>query len=217
MTKHILLLLILVIANTVYSQDKTRDEVLQLIADDACECIQDDETLFDKGKSMKQKQMALGVCLLRSYNKRKSESKAFEEKGIDDFEGLGEEVGLKMASTCGDAFIELFSDDQLGAMLDDDDDYGDVPAPPAAKDENDLNIEAELLSLNNDAISYITVSDSYNKAHTFIVSEQFEGYELLKKSNINSEFKIYYKEVNFFDLSERRYVKKKVIKYIEKI
>jgi hypothetical protein len=214
MIKKIFLIIALAYIGNLYSQDKTRDEVLQLIADDTCFCIQDEEFLKDKGKSAKQKQMALGVCLLKSYNKRKTESSELTDKGMKDFEDIAEEVGMKMASTCGDVFVDLFSDEQLDAMLDDD--MSELP-PPASKNENDLSIEVELVSINNEGISYIIVTDVFNKKHTFIIRNQFEGYKLLKKSNINKEFRIYYEEAMFFDLSERQYVKKKVINYLEKI
>lgn len=216
--KNTLVIIAFLCINISFSQDKTRDEVLQLIADDTCVCIQNDKTLYDSGKTMKQKQMALGFCLLKSYNVRKLESTELKDKKLNDFESLGEEVGFLMANTCGDAFINLFSEDQLGAMLDDDEnEYETLPAPPAPKNENDLNIEVKLISLHNEVISSIIVTDSYNKEHIFIISEQFEGYKLLKNSNIKKDFRIFYKEVEYFDLSERRYVKKKVIKYLEKI
>lgn len=214
--KKVLIIITLSCIGILHSQDKTRDEVLQLIADDTCLCIKNDETLLDKGKTANQKQMALGVCLLKSYNNRKSESSELAKKGINNFEEIAEEVGMKMASTCGDVFIDLFSDEQLGAFLKDDD-LSDIPPPPPPKNDNSLNIEVELVSINNEAVSYIIVKDVYNKEHTFIIQNQFEGYKLLKKSNINTEFKIYYEEAMFFDLSERRYVKKKVINYLEKI
>ena len=85
------------------------------------------------------------------------------------------------------------------------------------KNEDDLQLEAELVSLNNDAVSYFQVKDAFDKTHTFLIKEQFEGYKLLKKSNYNKTFNIYYKEINMFDLSERKYVKKKVVKYLESI
>ncbi|WP_431136393.1 hypothetical protein [Psychroserpens mesophilus] len=204
------------LVNVSFSQDKTRDEVLQLIADDSCLCIKNDTTLLDSSKTMKQKQMALGLCLLKSYNIRKKESSALADKDVNDFEALAEEVGFKMGTTCGDVFIDLFSDDQLGAMLDESDDDAMLPLT-STKDENDLNIEAKLLSIDNEVVSSFTVSDAFGKTHSFLISQEFEGYKLLVKSNIKQNFRIFYKEADYFDLSERRYVKKKIIKYLEKI
>jgi hypothetical protein len=218
MMKNTLVIIAFLLTNTLFGQEKTREEVLQLIADDTCICIENDKTLYDSEKTMNQKQMALGLCLLKSYNVRKLESEELKNKGLSDFEALGEEVGFLMANTCGDSFINLFSDAQLGNMLNDDEnDFDTVPPPPAPKNENDLNIEVKLASIHNEIISSIIVTDTYDKEHTFIISEQFEGYNLLKKSNIKKDFRIFYKEVEYFDLSERRYVKKKVIKYLEKI
>ena len=219
MKQFVLIVLLSLFSGFIQGQDKTREEVLQMIAEDTCECIEKDKSLFDKSKTMNQKQMGLGFCLLKSFNARKSESKAFEDKGINDFEELGEEVGLLMVTTCPETFISLFSEEQLENMMNEElnVDVPPPPPPPAPKNDSDLNIEAELISINNEAVWYIEVNDSYGKSHTFIVSEQFEGFDLLKKSNLNVTFTIFFKEVDYFDLSERRYVKKKVIKYIEKI
>jgi hypothetical protein len=215
MLKNTLLVVCLCFVVNVLAQDKTREQVIELMAEDTCECIKNDKTSFTHDKTMNQKQVALGLCLLKSYNKRKSESEAMKDSGIDDFEALGEEVGIQMVTTCGVEFMAIFSDEQLGEIIDDVSDDDNMPPPPAAKNENDLQLEAELLSLSNDAVSYFQVKDAFDKMHTFIINEQFDGYKLLKKSNFNKSFNIYYKEIDMFDLSERKYVKKKVVKYLE--
>ncbi|MCB0448307.1 MAG: hypothetical protein KDD03_12530, partial [Gelidibacter sp.] len=96
------------------------------------------------------------------------------------------------------------------------DDELETPAA-APKDENDFNMEVTLESISNDAISHLSVLDEYGKSHKFVVIEQFEGFDLLKSKNFKKPFRVYYREQNFFDLSEKRYVTKKVVKYIEKI
>ena len=217
MLKYTLLIVNLCFVVNVFAQDKTREQVIELMAEDTCECIKKDKTSFTQDKSMNQKQVALGLCLLKSYNTRKSESSAMKDSGIDDFEALGEEVGIQMVSTCGVEFMAIFSDEQLGEIIDDVDEDETAPPPPAAKNDDDLQLEAELLSLSNDAVSYFQVKDAFDKTHTFIINEQFDGYKLLKKSNFNKSFNIYYKEIDMFDLSERKYVKKKVVKYLELI
>lgn len=212
----LLLFFIFCLTLNVFSQDKTRDEVLQLIADDTCECIKNDKTSFTADKTLNQKQVGLGLCIIKSFNERKGESESLKDAGMNDFEALGEEVGLKMVSTCGTEFMGLFNDDQLGELINDETD-NDIPPPPSAKNEDDLQLEAELMLLNNDAISYFEVKDSFDKTHVFLINEQFEGFELLKKSNFKKLFTIFYKEIDLFDLSERKYVKKKVVKYLELI
>lgn len=198
------------------AQDKTRDQALELMAQDTCECIKNDPESFAEEVSMKKKELSLGLCLLKSFNARKNESSEFANTGMDNFEALGEEVGMKLVANCTEDFMSIFSDDQWGEIIEDKTfEYDDVPLPPAAKNENDLQLEADLVSLNNDAVSYIKVKDMYDKTHFLIISEQFQGFELLKKSNYNKSFRIYYREQNYYDLSERKYVKKKIIKYLE--
>jgi len=215
--KSTLLLGLLFFSANLIAQDKTREEVIQLMSDDTCDCIKSDPESFSRGKSLNQKQVALGLCLLKSYNIRKEESQAIKASGIDGFEALGEEVGVQMVSNCGAEFMAIFSDEQLDEIIDVvvDKENPAIPPSPAPKNEEDLKLEGELTALNNDAISYFQIKDAFDKLHTFLINEQFEGYELLKKSNFNKSFSIYYKEVDMFDLSERKYVKKKVVKYLE--
>ncbi|MFI1771430.1 hypothetical protein [Thalassobellus citreus] len=205
-----LLFMSLCFSSNIFSQDKTKDEVLQLIAEDTCECIKNDKTSFTSDKTLTQKEVSLGLCLMKSFNERKSESKELANAGMDTFEAIGEEVGLKMVSTCGVEFMSIFSNDQLSEIIEE-----DSPAEPVAKNEEDLQLEAQLVGLNNDAISYFEVKDDFDKSHIFLINEQFEGYQLLKKSNFKKSFKIYYKEIDLFDLSVRKYVKKNVVKYLE--
>ncbi|MCK7590919.1 hypothetical protein M0G43_10080 [Subsaxibacter sp. CAU 1640] len=203
-----------------FSQDKTMDEAINMMAEDTCECIKNDPESFKPEISMDKKKMSLGLCLLKSYNVRKNESTALAKNGLNNFEQIGEQVGLKLVEICMENFMGLFSSNDLEEFVNDDDDdsYGTMPPPPpppALKNENDLQMEGDLISLNNDAISYIQIKDAYNKTHLFLICEQFEGFELLKKSNYQKSFKVYYKESYYFDLSERKYVKKKVVKHIE--
>ncbi len=217
MIKKLPLLFLFFVVN-IFAQDKTREEIIQLMAEDTCECIKNDTASFTPDKTMNQKQVALGLCLLKSYNKRKAESVDMKNAGMDDFEALGEEVGLQMVSVCASDFMAIFSDEQLDEIIDESEEQdANTPPPPAPKNDDDLQLEAQLISLSNDAVSYFQVKDAFDKTHTFLIKEQFEGYKLLKKSNYNKAFNIYYKEINMFDLSERKYVKKKVVKYLESI
>lgn len=218
MLRNTLLLLCLCFAANVFAQDKTRDEIIQLMADDTCECIIADKESYTPEKTMNQKQVSLGLCLLKSYEIRKKESKALKNGDMGDFEALGEEVGIQMVSTCGVEFMAIFSNEQLGEIIEEaENEESNTPPAPAEKNEDDLQLEADLVSLNNDAVSYFQVKDAFDKLHTFLIKEEFEGYKLLKKSNFNKSFNIYYKEIDMFDLSERKYVKKKVVKYLEVI
>lgn len=220
MLKKYLLLGCLVFVVNVFSQDKTRDEIIKLMAEDTCEYLRNDKSSFTSDKTLNEKQISLGLYLLKSYEKRKVESIDLKDGDLADFEALGEEVGFKMISTCGGEFMAIFSNEQLEALIDDteNEDISIIPPPPPApKNEDDLQLEADLISLNNDAVSYFQVKDAFDKTHTFLIKEQFEGYKLLKRSRYNKTFNIYYKEIDMFDLSERKYVKKKVVKFLETV
>ncbi|RED49527.1 hypothetical protein [Seonamhaeicola aphaedonensis] len=215
MLKNLTTIACILLTISISAQGKTRDEVLQLIAEDTCECIKNDPEAFTQAKSMQQKEVALGICLLKSFNKRKSESEETKNLGVGlDFEALGEEVGIKMVTTCGADFMAIFSDDQLDEIIDEG--LNDqTPPPPAEKDVLSLSMTVSLETIHNDVISYIKFKDDFDKEQTFLIVDQFTGKELLKKRNVGKTFEVYYEKRNFYDLSEQTYTKKKVLKYIE--
>lgn len=215
MLKNLSIIACIIFTLSISAQGKTRDEVLQLIAEDTCECIKNDPETFTQDKTMQQKEVALGICLLKSFNKRKSESDNTKNLGVGlDFEALGEEVGIKMVTTCGADFMAIFSDDQLDEIIDEG--LNDQTPPPAAeKDVLSLSMTVSLETIHNDVISYIKFKDDFDKEQTFLIVDQFTGKELLKKRNVGKTFEVYYEKRNFYDLSEQTYTKKKVLKYIE--
>ncbi|MCA0153165.1 hypothetical protein [Winogradskyella vincentii] len=196
--------------NLIYAQNKSKEEVLELMAEDTCECIS--KKKINPNDSMDDKQMALGLCLISSYNEHKSKSRYFSKQKSTNFEKIGEEVGMVMATICVDDFMSIFSTEELIDIVDDDDDmsYEDEEA-------SNLSIEVELVSMNNDAISYIQTKDDFDKNHIFLITQEFEGYELLKKSSFGKSFIVSFREAEFFDLSEKQYIIKKVITKIEEL
>jgi len=215
MIKNLFLVCASLLSLCINGQDKTKEEVIELIAEDTCKCMQDHPEDFSENVSLSKKEMSLGLCIINSFNVRKAQSSELKDKSINDLDEVSEAVGISLVSKCGNTFLSSFSNEELGSMLNEEND--NLPPPPAPKNENDLQLEANLMSLNNDVISYIKVKDDFDKDHLFLINEQFEGFELLKKSNYGKDFKIYYKEIDLFDLSERKYVKKKIIKYLELI
>jgi hypothetical protein len=210
MKKITLLILALTIGINLNAQKKSKQEVVDLMAEDTCECIA--KKKLKVSDSMEEKEMALGLCLFSSFNEHKNKSKYYKKKSLDDMEEIGEDVGMAMASMCANDFMSIFSSEELVDFVDDkeDDIIGRVNS-----EASDMSIEVELLSMNNDAISYIEAKDDFEKNHIFLITEEFEGYDLLKKSNFGNSYNITYKEVELFDLSEKQYITKKVITKIE--
>ena len=210
--KTIKIALVLLIGFHLNAQKKSKEEVLDLMAEDTCECIS--KKKLKVSDSMEEKEIALGLCLFSSFNEHKSKSKYYKKKSLDDIEEIGEEVGMVMAGKCADDFLSIFSSEELVEIVSDDDED-----TIGVKNSNgdDLFIEVELVSMNNDAISYIETKDDFDKNHIFLITEEFEGYELLKKSSFGKSFSITYKEVEFFDLSEKQYITKKVITNLESL
>ncbi|WP_369995999.1 hypothetical protein [Winogradskyella sp.] len=209
MKKIILILVLLLVGNLASAQRKSKQEVVDLMAEDTCKCISNKK--IDKAASTEQKEMALGLCLFESFNAHKSKSKYYSKKTLDDIEEVGEDVGLAMASLCANDFMSIFSTEELTDIVNDDEELVGLDN----YNSDALNIEVELVAMNNDAISYIKAKDDYSKEHIFLITEEFEGYDLLKKSNFGKSFLVTFKEVELFDLSENQYITKKVITKLE--
>lgn len=107
--------------------------------------------------------------------------------------------------------MSIFSTEELTDIVNDEEDLVGLDN----YNSDALNIEVELVAMNNDAISYIKAKDDYSKEHIFLITEEFEGYDLLKKSNFGKSFLVTFKEVELFDLSENQYITKKVITKLE--
>ncbi|NRB58974.1 MAG: hypothetical protein HRU50_03415 [Winogradskyella sp.] len=210
MKKYFFTVLILSVTLSLSAQKLSKEEALDLMASDTCECLKNKK--INPSESLDNKQMALGLCLIASFNEHKSKSKFFSKKGLEDIEEIGEMVGMKMTTVCLDDFMSLFSGEEMVDMLEDDEDIEFSDSP-----RDNLNIEVELTSLKNDAISYIETKDDFDKTHTFIILDDFDGYELLNKSNYGKSFSIEYEEKQVFDLSEKQYITKKVITKIDLI
>jgi hypothetical protein len=211
MKKVTLLILVVLFGSSALAQKKSKEEVAELMAEDTCECIS--KKKFDKSDDTEEKEMALGLCLFDSFNKHKSKSRYYSKKTLNDIEEIGEDVGFIMATTCADDFLSIFSSEELVEIVGDDEDEVGLDAST----DSVLTIEVELVTMNNDAISYFEAKDDFDKTHIFLITEEFEGYELLKKSNFGKSYTATFKEVELFDLSEKQYITKKVITKLEEL
>ncbi|WP_375239343.1 hypothetical protein [Aurantibacter sp.] len=215
--RNLLVLTLLLSSSFLFSQNKSRDEVLQLITEDVCECIQKKSKKFTKKTTSDRKKAVLGLCLIESYNVRKKLNKKMNNASVD-YGQIGEEVGVLLVDVCLDDFMNLFSEEELIDVVEEEfleEDNENTPPQPTLKKESDLIIKGELIAVKNDAVSYFIVKDSFNKEHIFIVKNQINGSEFLLADNIDKTITVYYTLEYFYDLSENGYTKKKVVTYIE--
>lgn len=90
--KYVLPLLLLVACSTAYSQD------YQQLAKKTCECAAEKNLA---GQTQKQVQVALGLCMLEAA---KAENFDIDLSDPDAARGLGEKVGVQMATECPEVF-----------------------------------------------------------------------------------------------------------------
>ena len=170
--------MVLVLGLNLNAQRKTKQEVIELMAEDTCMCVANKK--IKPSSSLDYKQVALGLCLITSYDAHKSKSKYFIKQKVANFEEIGEEVGFIKCTLCAEDFMSIFSTNQLVELIDDENNNNDKIGL-FNDNEGQLTIAVELHSMNNAAISYIEAKDDFDKNYIFLFNEVFEGYDLLKK------------------------------------
>eukprot|EP01026_Neomeris_dumetosa_P003430 TRINITY_DN10919_c0_g1_i4.p1 TRINITY_DN10919_c0_g1~~TRINITY_DN10919_c0_g1_i4.p1 ORF type:complete len:189 (-),score=18.42 TRINITY_DN10919_c0_g1_i4:111-677(-) len=186
--KHkIILCLFVTFSSLVIAQDLNKEESIDLIANDLCEAFEKEKERFSASKSLKAREMEMGLLLLKYVNKRKKDSKELKEYLSQvGLEKVGEDVGYKLALECGELLMKVFSTEEIMEMADgvESKDEKEITDLLTSKNESDPVIQATLKSIHNDAVSYLKFSDSFDKEHIFIIKNQFEGKDLINKKNI---------------------------------
>lgn len=99
-------------------QSISAQNYLEKIGNATCECIEK----LPKSDSEDERNMAIGVCMIKSAAPYKKQLKKYHKIDVSDFsntknmESLGALVGMEMATSCPDALMSL-----VGDSLDEDD------------------------------------------------------------------------------------------------
>lgn len=168
-------------------------DVMKAIGDDSCACISE---LKKSGQEVTD--MQLGLCIVKSYNAKKSQLPAEKQVSLSDseaFEAIAAEIGVKMVETCPELIMAMA------------DEYSD--APEATVVRHSMNLEVS--DVKSEQFVTIVGKDDNSRQHSLLMLEYFGTASLFTDGKIKKGDKvtIAYKEVELYDpkMKEFRYYK----------
>ena len=178
--KKVIVIIVLIFGFLSHAQ--TKDELLSIMANETCECINKEGDNLSKEEI----QMKLGVCMLKSYNKRKDKFIAAGVK-FDSYESgrkLGEQVGYKMAEICPEVFMSFVDD---------------ATTQSTTKTESVTSINGNIESITGDDFSFVNLKDENGKTHQFLWLRNFEGSaELMENPKLKTKVIIHYESIECY-------------------
>ncbi|WGD34473.1 hypothetical protein [Olleya sp. YS] len=184
---------------------QSKEEVVDKIAQETCQCIDAkgiDMTMENKTKI----EMEFGLCLIESYNKNKKEAdKYFEVSLLDEssVEGIAELVGMQMVSYCPNVF-SVFIEEEL-------------------ENDNTYSVEevsGKFVSMTTNEFNTIVIKDSdSNREIKLIWLTYFDGSDLLDnpKKLKGKKVKVEYEELELYDPKIEEYRNFKVISRLQEM
>ena len=180
---------------SIISHSQTKEELLDLVANETCECINMDEL---DNLSNAELEMKLGLCMMESYSKRSEKFKDFGigNGSVESAEELGELVGMKMAFICPKVFSSFIENEDL--------------------EELEKSHTGIIKSISGNDFNYVYLEDENNKTHKFLWLRNFEGSSgLMINSKIKSKVVVYYINIECFIPKMNDYYSLKEITKIE--
>ena len=204
MKKTITTALLCLVSGFLFAQELTKDELVEIISNESCECINGkglDFEAIDKQKL----ELNFGLCIIESYTKHPEASELLNVSFNDDksLEALGEVVALKMMTSCPDIMSLM-----VGNYLEDDSIATEAPQ------NNTLNGLAFLSLKSNQLFNTLSFKDTSNgRTYSFLWLEYFDGSQLFEneKKLKKQVFNIQYKEQDFYDPKINDYRNFKII------
>ncbi len=199
MKKKICIIVLLFVSFS-YSQNLTKEELIDKLSDNACECTNKQEITKDNFE------LTLGICLLEGINI--FEKDVEKHYGIDivsddkKMEELGYDIGKKMGLKCPTVFK---------FMLDYEENNTDA-------DFNELTISGSVVEIKSDQFLSLKVKEDSGKINQFILLGNFDNSFLLtdKVLKVKDLVDVTYYEMELFDAKIAKFISFKIISDIIK-
>lgn len=195
----------------VHAQDPvdTKDMVLEDVTSDVCKCI---SAKVDEGISQKDIEVQLGLCLINSYGTYKDRIDKFMNVTFDDptsMEKFGQEIGMKMITTCPDTFM-AFAKDMI------EEEVGNYNASEETAPVFTV-VSGEAVKLVKDQFNVFSFKGTNKRMYKFLWLEYFEGQELLSdmKDLKNKQLEVSFENKEMYDPKLKDYRTYKVLRKIE--
>ncbi|WP_111307450.1 hypothetical protein [Confluentibacter sediminis] len=192
--KKIILFLFFVVNATVFSQD-----IKEKIAKETCECVSKLDTDSMNSSDL---ELKFGLCMLDAYNMHIDEFPESERLDFGDnvqMEKFGEEIALKMLTSCPDLILKLGGSYNVSENEN--------------TDKNDSVIKGVFNGSKTGTFYNIIVKESTGKTTELIILDYFENVYLITDKLIknNQEIEVYYYETELFDVKLNKFVSTKIV------
>jgi hypothetical protein len=205
--RKILLLSLLFVSFTVFSQTKTLDK----IAKETCEYLQKDEV---KKLNPKERTTKLGVFILSMYGKyqkklKKEGIKIDLSKGREGGRDFGQKVGIAMVQFCPDTLMAFANEDNANEDKEED--------VVEEKESGSLVIEGNIVGIQGEEFSTLIISDTNGKTQKFIWISNFKGSDklILGKDIEGLKVEVSYKSIECYSPQLKEYISRKQITEIK--
>ncbi|QDO94822.1 hypothetical protein FNB79_12885 [Formosa sediminum] len=152
MKKIIATAFLCLVSGFLFAQELTKDELVEIISNESCECINGKGLDFNNIDKQKL-ELNFGLCIIESYTKHPEGSELLNISFNDNksLEGLGELVALKMMTSCPDIMTLM-----VGNYLEDDSVVAEAPQ------DNTLEGLTFLSLKSNQQFNTLSFKDSSN-------------------------------------------------------
>ncbi|WP_313807674.1 hypothetical protein [Flavobacterium sp.] len=206
--KKLYLLITLIAPFFGFSQDASKDALLDLMAKETCECVNSKKEKLVSEDKIK---IETGFCIIASYTNHATEAKAVFGDILGDTkkaEKLGEDIAFRMVTVCPDVFkslMETFADEEEAVV---EEGSSEVFTP---------SIQGKVVEIKSGEFLTLVITDSSQRKHSLLVLTQFEGanYLIENKLKKNQSIEVKYFEQEFYDPKTKDYKYYKVLDYLE--
>ena len=202
---------LLLITQISFAQKK--DAIISKIAEETCDCIQK-KKMNQETDSYEDYKMALGVCMLDSYQNHSSKFSNRDKVDLTNHEEMrsfGEEIGIKMVKFCPNFMLEV-GEKKITY------DNGSVNKNKNYKEEVeeeelDPFVTGTVFQIKADQFISFSIKETSGKTDEFILLNNFNNSFLLTEKLLkpNDIVDVYYYETELFDAKINKYITYKVV------
>ena len=203
-----------------FAQDRKKDEVVQKVTKNTCECVSKGEIKKDNVK------IGLGICLIEAMNAHKSELlKAYKSEKInkDLIEKVGEDVGEEMMDVCPEVLELIMSDEKFVQEIISDyskkESKSSINLTDVELVEEDTNITGVFSETKIESYLYITVKEDSGRINNFVLLNNFDNSFLITDNVLlqNDKVKVYYYITELYDFKLNKFLTFKIITNLIKL
>jgi len=180
-------------------------DVLETLAEDACECISQKNT---EQMDMEKLQMELSMCLMESVgNNQEAFEEEFGELNPTDQAGMqafGQKVAMKMVNKCPDVMMIMASTGQAPPQ---------AAAPSAGRTGGAGKLTGTIQDISGDEVAVVTIKEENGRSHKMLWLGYFEGSDRLQKASevVGKEVEVMYEGLEVYSPKAQEYFERKKI------